>query len=194
MKKVVITLTLLLSIGMINGLLAQTYKANVAETSMTWLGEKVTGEHMGTVNLKSGELTMNGDKIKSGSFTIDMASIVCTDMEGEYKTKLEGHLKSDDFFGVANHPTATLVITGSESFKNGSGKVMGDLTIKGKTKSVAFNAAVQDADKGKRFYANITIDRTDFDVRYGSGSFFENLGDKTIYDDFKVKLNMLVTK
>jgi polyisoprenoid-binding protein YceI len=195
MKKIVIALTLLLATGGINIMFAQKYKADLNETKLHWLGEKVTGEHDGSVNLKSGELMLSGDKISSGSFVIDMTSIVNEDMEDPgYKAKLEGHLKSDDFFGVEKYPTATLIITNSESFKNGSGKITGDLTIKGKTKAIEFNAAMQDVDNGKRFYANITVDRTDFDVKYGSGNFFDNLGDKTIYDEFKIKLNMLVTK
>lgn len=195
MKKVLVALSLVLALGFGNNLAAQSYKANVKETKLEWLGEKVTGEHSGTVNLQSGELTFKGDKIASGSFTIDMTSIANTDMEdADYSAKLDGHLKSDDFFGIKTFPTAKFEITNTESFKNGSGLVKGKLTVKGKTHPVEFRASMQDSDSGKRFYANITIDRTLYDIRYGSGSFFDNLGDKTIYDEFKIKLNMLVTK
>jgi polyisoprenoid-binding protein YceI len=105
---------------------------------------------------------------------------------------LQGHLKSDDFFGVAKYPVATLVITGSTPFDKGTGVVSGTLTIKGITNPIEFKAAIQKKDDGTWFFANITVDRTKYNIRYGSGSFFDNLGDKTIYDEFKLKVNLLV--
>jgi polyisoprenoid-binding protein YceI len=194
MKKIVIVLTIIFGLGS-TGLFAQKYTADVKGTSLTWLGEKVTGEHTGTISLKSGSFTMTGDKLSSGVFEIDMSSITCTDLEDEgYNKKLVGHLKSDDFFGVDKYPTARFEITGSESFKNGSAMVKGNLTIKGTSHPVEFRASMQQNDEGTRFFANIIIDRTKYDIRYGSGSFFDNLGDKTIYDEFKIKLNLLVKK
>ena len=105
---------------------------------------------------------------------------------------LQGHLKSDDFFGVAKYPLAKLVITGSTPFDKGTGVVSGTLTIKDITNPIEFKATVQKKDDGTWFFANIIIDRTKYNIRYGSGSFFDNLGDKTIYDDFKLKVNLLV--
>jgi polyisoprenoid-binding protein YceI len=106
--------------------------------------------------------------------------------------RLEGHLKSEDFFGVEKYPTSKLVITESTPFEKGSGTVKGNLTIKGITNPVEFKAAMQKKDDGTWFFANIVVDRTKYNVRYGSGSFFDNLGDKTIYDEFKLKVNLLV--
>ena len=83
---------------------------NTKESKIEWEGEKLTGSHEGTIMFKEGYLDMDGDKITGGEFIVDMTSIVATDLEGEGKQKLEGHLKSDDFFGVANHPTAKLTI------------------------------------------------------------------------------------
>ena len=106
--------------------------------------------------------------------------------------RLEGHLRSDDFFGVEKNPVSKLVITGSTPFDKGSATLKGNLTIKGITNPVEFKATMQKTDEGTRFFANIVIDRSKYDIRYGSGSFFDNLGDKTIYDEFKLKVNLLL--
>jgi polyisoprenoid-binding protein YceI len=110
----------------------------------------------------------------------------------EPNQKLESHLKSEDFFGVEKFSTSKLVITGSSPFDKGTGVVSGTLTIKGITNPIEFKAAMQKKDDGVWFFTNIVIDRTKYNVRYGSGSFFDNLGDKTIYDEFKLKVNLLV--
>jgi polyisoprenoid-binding protein YceI len=162
--------------------------ADAEKTSFLWLGEKVTGQHNGTINLKDGWLSLKDDKIVSGEFTVDMNSM----KDADKSAKLEGHLKSDDFFGVDKFPLAKLVITGSESFTKGTAVVKGNLTIKGVTNPVEFRATIQKKDDGTWFYTNITIDRSKYNIRYGSGSFFDNLGDKLIYDEFKLRINLLV--
>jgi polyisoprenoid-binding protein YceI len=106
--------------------------------------------------------------------------------------RLVGHLKSDDFFGVEKYPVSLLVITGSESFDNGTAIVKGNLTIKGVTNPVEFKATTMKKDNGTWFFANIVVDRTKYNIRYGSGSFIANLGDKVIYDEFKLKVSLLV--
>lgn len=166
----------------------QKLSADTEKTKLSWLGEKVTGQHTGTINLQSGTLTMQENKIVSGEFNIDMASI----KDSEASERLEGHLKSDDFFGVVKFPVAKLVVTGSTPFDKGTGVVKGTLTIKDVTNPIEFKATMQKKDDGIWFYANIVIDRTKYNVRYGSGSFFDNLGDKTIYDEFKLKVSLLV--
>ena len=162
--------------------------ADREKTKLSWLGEKILGQHTGTVDLQSGWLSWHENKIISGEFLIDMTSIK-TD---ENSQKLEGHLKSDDFFGVDNHPVSKLIITESTPFDKGTGVVKGNLTIKGISNPVEFKATMQQTDFGTWFYANIVIDRSKYNIRYGSGSFFDNLGDKTIYDEFKLKVNLLV--
>ena len=164
---------------------------DVKASTITWKGYKVTGEHTGKVSLKSAELMMNGDVITGGTFVIDMTSITCLDMQGDMAGKLVGHLKSDDFFGVEKFPTATLKITKSIATDSKGGyRMVGDLTIKGTTKPVKFNAVVKNEGGKKVAVADIKIDRSEYDVRYGSGSFFDSLGDKTIYDEFDLNVRI----
>ena len=162
-------------------------KVSVKSSSITWVGKKVTGKHSGTIDLKDGFFEMENGNITGGEFVIDMNSIACTDLEGDSKGQLEGHLKSDDFFGVENHPTDKLVITNSVKDGN-SYTVTGDLTIKETTEPISFD--LQQA--GDNFTTTLTIDSSKYNVRYGSGSFFDNLGDKTIYDDFTLDINLSI--
>lgn len=155
-------------------------EVKVETSSVTWKGYKVTGSHAGNIALKQGSLEFKDGKLVGGEFTIDMTTIVNTDMEGDYKAKLEGHLKSDDFFGVATYPTAKLVFGSVKSTGKNSYEVTGDLTIKDKTNPVTFDMSIY----GSKATANVKIDRTKYDVRYGSTSFFDNLQDKAIYDEF----------
>lgn len=168
------------------------YKVSLKESKVEWVGKKVTGQHNGTVAIKSGALDIKDGKLNGGEFVIDMTTITSTDLEGEYQQKLNGHLRSDDFFGVEKFPEAKFVITKVDSDnKNGSFAVTGDLTIKSTTKPVSFNAQLVNGGKGIVAVADIVIDRSEFDVRYGSGSFFDDLGDKTIYDDFTLSVNLV---
>lgn len=163
---------------------AQTKK--VTKSKVEWKGYKVTGSHKGTVDLKSGAVVIKDGGITGGSFEIDMSSLVCTDLEGGYKDKLEGHLKSDDFFGVDKYPTAKLVITKYKKTGKNSYNLTGDLTLKGITKSVSFTASLY----GSKATANLKIDRSKFNVKYGSTSFFEGLKDKAIYDEFDIVIDI----
>jgi polyisoprenoid-binding protein YceI len=187
MKKALLFLTLL-GFLLVNAGAQTKLNADTAKTKLLWLGEKVTGQHTGTIKLQSGWLNWKDDKIESGEFIINMASLQETDNNAQ----LLGHLKSDDFFGVVKYPVAKLVITGSTPFDKGTGVVTGTLTIKDATNPIEFKASMQKKDDGTWFFANITVDRTKYNIRYGSGSFFDNLGDKTIYDEFKLKVNLLV--
>ena len=159
----------------------------IEKSKVVWKGYKVTGSHEGTIALQSGVLTFEADKLVGGEFVIEMATIQNTDLEGENKGKLEGHLKSDDFFGVATFPTATLVFKEVKSSGKNSYAVMGELTIKGKTNPVTFDISIY----GSKATASVKIDRTKFDVRYGSTSFFDNLKDKAIYDEFDLVTDLV---
>lgn len=169
----------------------QTHKVDINQSSIGWKAYKVTGQHTGLVNLKSGELKFNGNKLTGGSFTVDVTSITCTDMTGEYATKLVNHLKSEDFFSAATHPTAKFEITNAIHQGGELYKIVGNLTIKNITKPVRFNAVVKDEMGGKTANAQIKIDRADYDVKYGSGAFFADLGDKTIYDEFDLNVKLV---
>jgi polyisoprenoid-binding protein YceI len=156
------------------------------ESKVTWKAYKVTGSHTGTVALKEGALIFNEGTLTGGEFAVDMTTLVATDLEGEYKEKLEGHLKSDDFFGVNENPTSSLVFKEVKTSGKNSYKVTGDLTIKGITKAITFDVSIY----GNKATATMKIDRAQYNVRYGSGSFFENLGDKTIYDEFDLVVDL----
>ncbi len=161
---------------------AQTRQIKADQSKLIWKGYKVTGSHEGNVTIKEGSLDFKDDKLVGGMFVIDMTTINATDLEGEYQQKLNGHLMADDFFGIENYPTATLVIKKAKSDGKNAYKASGDITIKGVTKSVDFDISVY----GSKALATLKLDRTEFGLKYGSGSFFDNLGDKTIYDEFDV--------
>ena len=164
---------------------------DLENSSIEWIGKKVTGKHNGTISIQDANLMMEEGKLIGGSFVIDMATISVSDLSGDMKGKLEGHLKSDDFFGVEKYPTAKFNITKVVSLGTpGDYKVIGDLTIKETTKEIKFEAKIDE----EQAQAEITVDRSDYDVRYGSGSFFDNLGDKTIYDDFYLTVNLVMDK
>lgn len=152
----------------------------VDNSKLVWKGYKVTGSHEGTVDIKSGSLIFKEGVLTGGDIAIDMRSIESTDLTGEYKGKLEGHLKSDDFFGVEKFPMATLKLTKVKPAGKNSYTATGDMTIKGITNSVNLEISVY----GNKANATIKIDRSKFDVRYGSTSFFDNLKDSAIYDEF----------
>lgn len=168
------------------------FKVDANKSKVEWLAKKVTGQHNGTVVLTNGNLVLAGDKITSGSFTIDMKSIVCLDLTGEWNEKLVGHLKSDDFFSVENNPTAKFDITKVVE-KAGNTTVEGNLTIKGITKPISFPASISKKGDVVVAIATIKVDRTKFDIKYGSKSFIEGIGDKAIDDDFELKVNLVAT-
>ncbi|WP_273567728.1 YceI family protein [Maribacter halichondriae] len=161
-------------------------EVNVEKSKVTWKAYKVGGGHVGTVNLKEGAFMFDNGKLTGGEFLVDMTTLIPTDVEGESKGKLEGHLKSDDFFSVETHPTAKLVFTKAESFNKNSYTVTGDLTIKGITKPITFVVSIYD----NKATSTLKVDRTKYDIKFRSGNFFENLGDKTIYDEFDLVVEM----
>ncbi len=190
MKKNVISLALALVFGTAlqagNPVDGEKKTVKTETSTVTWKAYKVTGSHTGTVNLNSGSLEFEDGKLTGGDFEVDMTSLISTDLEGEYKGKLEGHLKSDDFFGVETHPTSKLVFTKVKASGKNSYEVTGDLTIKGITKPITFDVSIY----GSKATATLKVDRAEYNVRYGSGSFFENLGDKTIYDEFDLVVDL----
>lgn len=161
-------------------------EVKVKEATITWTGKKVTGSHTGSINLQDGTLIMEGKTLVGGSFTIDMTSIQVADLEaGKGKEKLEGHLRTDQFFGVENFPTATFTIT--KVTKNGNGyDVVGNMTIKGITQSTKIHMVMN----GNTASTTLSIDRTKYGIKYGSSSFFDNLKDKAINDNFDLAVSL----
>jgi polyisoprenoid-binding protein YceI len=194
MKKLLLFFPLLAILAM-SAKVADTYNVDTASSTVIWKGYKVTGQHTGTVKIKNGSLTWDAGKLTGGSFEIDMTSITCTDLEGEYATKLVNHLKSDDFFGTAKYPTAKFVITKAiPQDTKGNYKIVGNLTIKETTKEIKFMAVVSESNGTVNSSGKITIDRSEYNVKYGSGSFFDGLGDKTIYDEFDLQVSLVAKK
>lgn len=161
---------------------AQSKKVDASKSSIHWVGKKVTGQHEGTVNIQSGNLIFKGKKLTGGSFVVDMTSLTATDLTGDYLGKLNGHLKSEDFFGTEKYTTSKLVFKKIAAKANGVYTVTADLTIKDVTAPVTFDITVN----GNTAKAALKIDRTKYGIKYGSGSFFDNLGDKTINDEFEL--------
>ncbi|WP_016989781.1 YceI family protein [Flavobacterium sp. ACAM 123] len=161
---------------------AQTKKVDVSKSTINWVGKKVTGQHSGTVNVKEGTLIFRGDKLAGGNFTVDMPTLTSTDLSGESLGKLNGHLKSEQFFGTEKFPNSTLVFKTVAVKGKNMYAITADLMIKDITHLVAFDITVN----GNTATTAFKVDRTKYDIKYGSGSFFDNLGDKAISDDFEL--------
>ena len=182
MKKVILFLAFLTA-GILT---AQVRQINIKKSAITWTGKKVTGEHMGSLMFKSGSLSFKDKKIIGGNFIVDMTTLTNTDQSGSGKAKLEGHLKSADFFATDEFKTAKLVFKTVKEKVKGTYAIVADLTIKGKTNPVRFDLIT----KGKTATADVIIDRTKYGIQYGSGSFFDDLGDRTIYDEFELHVKI----
>lgn len=172
------------------------YRIDAATSKVAWLGKKVTGQHNGLISFQNGEFGVDNGKIIAGKFEIDMNSIMCEDLtDAETNAKLVGHLKSDDFFSVEKFPTSTFEISTVVPLNDASKPdfnhtVTGNLTIKDITKSISFPASIKIAGDILTASADFDVDRTDFGLKYGSGKFFKDIGDKMIYDNFNLKINI----
>ena len=177
-----------------NSIFSQTLSQsiNITKSNVKWYGDEITGkQHYGSLKFKEGNIILTGtgkisDKIISGNFIVDMTSLNVEDMTGRGKNSLEGHLKSDDFFSVSKFNYAYLKILKINDPVNGVQTINGDLTIKGISHPVTFTMELN----GKKAKSNLIFDRTKYDVKFRSGNFFQNLGDKLIYDDIKLEVNL----
>ncbi len=171
------------------------YNVDPSASSITWKGSKVGGAHEGTVSLTSGNLEFSGGGLSGGSFEIDMSTINTTDLSGGRKKKLDGHLKSNDFFSVKSFPSAKVEITSvAKGADKGVYDVTADLSVKGISKEIKFTAHIDHDGDSATAKADIVFDRSNYDVKFRSGSFFENLGDKLIHDDVKVGVMLALSK
>ena len=184
---------------------ATTYKIDADYSKVNWTGFKIGSEHKGDVSFKSGGLEYTEGKLTGGTFVIDMTSITCSDLEDpKQNEKLVGHLKSADFFGAEEHPTATYVIKkvisyGKEEVKDQeytieTYKIVGEMTIKGITKPLKTQILIYDYDTSLSVVGRLNLDRSEYGIRYGSGSFFDDLGDKIIYDYIRLDLRISASK
>lgn len=170
------------------------YTVDPSATVIKWYGERIVGsKHTGTIDLKEGWLTTDGKSITGGEFVVDMKSIKNEDVkDAGSRAKLEGHLKSDDFFGVEKFPFSRLVLTGGSQFADGKAVVKGSLTIKEATHPVKFTVLETKSGNLLTYTATITYDRSLYDVRFGSGKFFSNLGNNAIRDEIKLDVSLSV--
>ncbi len=169
----------------------KTYKVDNKISNLEWHGKKVTGSHHGNILVKEGNLVVTDNMLSSGTINFDMTTIVCNDLEGEYKGKLEGHLRSEDFFNVEKHQTATLEIASVTKVEGDNAyTINGDLTIKGIKHPISFPATILMENNKLVAVGEVDVDRTKYDIKYGSGQFFEGLGDKMIDDNFTIKFKL----
>jgi len=190
MKKVSYFIIAILVFAPFYSALAQDFAGDTELTTILWHGEKIGGAHDGTIDLKSADIKIKDKMPVSGSVVIDMTTIVDTDIKNDgMRKKLEEHLRSDDFFGVSDHPEAVFSISSSEKTADGI-KVKGDLTIKGKTQPYEFLTQLEETEGGFIFKGKMDIDRTLFDVRYGSKKFFAKIGDRAIDDIFTLEYEL----
>lgn len=176
----------------------QVFQIETGKSKVFWTGKKVTGQHTGTISLMGGEVVAVSGSVASALVKIDMNSIVCTDLtDPEWNQKLVGHLKSDDFFSVQKFPESVFRIQRVEKMNSNGGeyncKVAGTLTIKGITHEIEFPARVDMDESLLKASGKATVDRAKYDVKYGSGSFFQGLGDNLIYDDFEIVFELVAS-
>jgi|SRR5690606_641337 len=188
MKKTILSIALIAFVGTqvwANPIEKETKTVKTESSQVVWKGYKVAGSHTGTLALQSGALEFEDGKLVGGSFTVDMTTINSTDLEGDYKAQLDGHLGSDDFFSIQSHPTAKLVFTKVTASGKNSYDVTGDLTIKGITKPVDFEVSIY----GDKATASLKVDRTEYNVKYGSG-IIGTAKDSLIYDEFDLVVDL----
>ncbi|MBX2894754.1 MAG: YceI family protein [Cyclobacteriaceae bacterium] len=192
MKFVLISLLALLSFSVE----AQKTDIDLKQSKIEWTGKKLGGEHYGNIQLSSGHLTFNKNKLVGGTFEMDMASITCVDITDDKSNKrLVDHLKSEDFFSVTRFPKSSFIITRVEYKSATEYLVTGDLTIKDKANPITFTAKINAMSTQTIAEATLVFDRSKYDVKFGSQSFFENLGDKLVYDDVDMTVKLvLLTK
>jgi polyisoprenoid-binding protein YceI len=174
---------------------ATDYNVDKTASMVKWEAKKVTGKHNGTIAIANGSFSDTKTSITGGTLAIDMKTIVDLDLtDAGYNTKLTNHLKSEDFFAVDKYPVSELVVKKVTPVSGDDYKFLADLTIKGITNPIEFNAKI--TQNGDKLNAEgiMTINRAKYGVKYGSSSFFENLGDKVIYDDFTLSFNIVAQK
>jgi polyisoprenoid-binding protein YceI len=163
-----------------------------SSSTVNWTGKKVLGLHTGSLAIAGGFVEITDTRITGGEIRMDMTSITITDI-ADKKTHDDflSHLRNDDFFAVDRFTTATLVVSGSEKAEGNKLKVNGMLTIKDISHPVSFLATVEVFAGFLHAMGEMVIDRTLYNIRYGSGKFIANLGDRLIYDDFVLQFKLI---
>lgn len=170
------------------------YQLDVEQSKVAWEASKVKLTHNGFVSVKDGVLQVEDGVAQTGTVVVDVTTLKNLDQKGNFLELLENHLKSADFFNVILFPEAEFVLSATEN-KNGTDginfRVDGTLTIKSIAQPLSFDARVEESEQGIRLVGRATVDRTLYDIRFGSGKFFQNLGDNLIADNFYLDLDLL---
>lgn len=169
------------------------YKLNKEKSVIKWIGKKVGGQHTGGLNFKEGTIEVKDNKITKASFTTDMTSISCSDIDGKYGEKLVGHLKSGDFFDVENHATANFEMTSFTSNNDGTGTMIGNLTIKGTSQEISVPVSYKAGNGMVALRGDVKFDRTKYGIEYGSASLAGVLKDKAIDDDVEFSFTIVAS-
>jgi polyisoprenoid-binding protein YceI len=194
-KKGIYIIAISLFFGISDAITNTIYKVDNQNSRINWEGRRIAGGgHEGTIDIKEGEVIFDNGRFQGGSFTIDMSTISSTDLTGSRKERLDGHLKNEDFFDVPKFPTSTLLITDVQRADDGRWRVTGDITIKNITRPVTFFATMTLTGDRIVAVANLTFDRSDFDVRFGSDRFFDNLGDRAIINDIPLEITLVANR
>ena len=175
---------------------AGTYSLLIDDSELSWIGTELsTKTHTGTIDFTDGTIVVDSDNTISGNIKINMSTINVTDLQGRSKEMLERHLRSSDFFEVESYSEAKFSFI-SKSFDKLSNQIsfVGDLTIKDITNPISFNATLLETSPFLKAKAVLSFDRSKYNVRFRSGNFFENLGDKLILDDIDVNIRLVTKK
>jgi polyisoprenoid-binding protein YceI len=196
------TLVVLIFVGLSSIATAQEvrYKSDLQKSKVLWYGYYLFsfGEHYGSIDLTQGELLMKGNELVGGNFEIDMLTIVNIDM-GEDGKSLADHLKSEDFFAVDQFPKAQFKIEKTKKMDDvrpgdPDVEITGLLTLKGVAHPITFPAFLQVNGNEVIAKAKLKFDRTKWNVRYGSGKLFGDVGDNAISDAIGLDLNLKFIK
>ncbi len=170
---------------------------DLKESKAVWTGTKVVGSsHTGEIKIKNADIKVKNNEPVSATIVMDMKSITNTDLKDKsFNKKLVEHLTSADFFDVQKFSTSTLNITNIQKASDKFYLLSGKLKIKGVEKPVKLKASVVKENKDmKQVSVDFTFDRTNWGIKYGSGSFFKGLGDKMISDEVNLKVNLTIKK
>jgi len=172
------------------------YAVDPEKSTVEWTGRNIGGRHYGTVRVASGQITIREGVPASGSFELDMDSFEVGDLTGEMAELLVAHLKSDDFFATAEHPTARFEIAGVDVIEGATPgapncQVSGGLTMHGVTGELSFAAVVAAKDGALALDAHFDIDRTSWSVNYGSGKLYDGLGMHLVNDDVSLQIRLI---
>lgn len=193
MKKIFLTLSILAGmtvfLSFVNPVKDVTYTVDTEKSTIDWTAKKVGGGHTGTIKIASGTLVSNGKNLIKGTFLINMSSITSDN------ARVTTHLKSDDFFAAEKNPNSKFEITKVTSAGSDRVNIAGNLTIKGITQPISFPATVKQQKDIIVAVANgVRVDRTKYDIKFRSKTFFLDIGDRAVDDEFELNINLIARK